>query len=201
MTTGGENVMPKVRAVQAQMKAFCDAVHSGTHVGFTGKTITDVVNIGIGGSDLGPLMVTEALRPFKKNVNIHFVSNIDGTHLAETTKKLNGTLLQNFFVFFSDKNSYSAETTLFIIASKTFTTQETITNATSAKKWFLKSAPEDAIAKHFIALSTNAEKVSQFGIDTKNMFQFWDWVGGRYSLWSAIGMSIALFIGYDNYSQ
>merc|ERR1712168_72540 len=183
MTTGGENVMPKVRAVQAQMKAFCDAVHSGTHVGFTGKSIPDVVNIGIGGSDLGPLMVTEALRPFKKNVNIHFVSNIDGTHLAETTKKLN------------------AETTLFIIASKTFTTQETITNATSAKKWFLKSAPEDAIAKHFIALSTNAEKVSQFGIDTKNMFQFWDWVGGRYSLWSAIGMSIALFIGYDNYSQ
>merc|ERR1712168_848415 len=183
MTTGGENVMPKVRAVQAQMKAFCDAVHSGTHVGFTGKPITDVVNIGSGGSDLGPLMVTEALRPFKKNVNIHFVSNIDGTHLAETTKKLN------------------AETTLFIIASKTFTTQETITNATSAKKWFLKSAPEDAIAKHFIALSTNAEKVSQFGIDTKNMFQFWDWVGGRYSLWSAIGMSIALFIGYDNYSQ
>jgi len=183
MTTGGENVMPKVRAVQAQMKAFCDAVHSGTHVGFTGKSITDVVNIGIGGSDLGPLMVTEALRPFKKNVNIHFVSNIDGTHLAETTKKLN------------------AETTLFIIASKTFTTQETITNATSAKKWFLKSAPEDAIAKHFIALSTNAEKVSQFGIDTKNMFQFWDWVGGRYSLWSAIGMSIALYIGYDNYSQ
>merc|ERR1711935_1128128 len=179
----GKDVMTDVNAVLDHMGQFCNEIISGNWKGFSGKAITDVVNIGIGGSDLGPLMVTEALKPFKKDVNVHFVSNIDGTHLAETVKKLN------------------AETTLFIIASKTFTTQETITNAKSAKKWFLSTAPNDAIAKHFIALSTNATKVAEFGIDTANMFQFWDWVGGRYSLWSAIGMSIALSIGYDNYAQ
>jgi len=181
MSYKGENVMPAIHAVQRHMRQFCEQVHSGTWTGHTGKAITDVVNIGIGGSDLGPLMVTEALRPFRTKVNVHFVSNVDGTHIAETIKKLN------------------AETTLFVIASKTFTTQETLTNAKSAKKWFLASAPESAVKSHFVALSTNAAKVAEFGIDTANMFEFWDWVGGRYSLWSAIGLSIALSIGYDNY--
>jgi glucose-6-phosphate isomerase len=184
IVTGGEDVMPKVNSVLDHMQEFCNSVHSGEWTGFTGKVITDVVNIGIGGSDLGPLMVTEALKPYAKNVNVHFVSNIDGTHIVETLKKVN------------------AETTLFVVASKTFTTQETITNATTAKNWFLESAKEDKfIAKHFIALSTNKSEVSKFGIDTKNMFEFWDWVGGRYSLWSAIGMSIALYIGFDNYVE
>jgi glucose-6-phosphate isomerase len=179
----GKDVMPEVNAVLEKMKAFCQTVRSGAWKGYTGKSITDVVNIGIGGSDLGPLMVTEALKPYATSgLNVHFVSNVDGTHIAETLKKLN------------------PETTLFIIASKTFTTQETITNAISAKTWFLNTAKEHShVAKHFVALSTNAKEVSAFGIDTNNMFEFWDWVGGRYSLWSAIGLSIALYIGFDNY--
>ncbi|XP_022092168.1 glucose-6-phosphate isomerase-like [Acanthaster planci] len=178
----GQDVMPEVNKVLAQMKTFTEAVRSGEWKGYTGKAITDVVNIGIGGSDLGPVMVTEALKPYGGNLNVHFVSNIDGTHLAMTLKKLN------------------PETSLFIIASKTFTTQETITNATSAKNWFLATAKDPAhVAKHFAALSTNAVKVTEFGIDKNNMFPFWDWVGGRYSLWSAIGLSIALYIGMDNF--
>nr|WP_319400450.1 glucose-6-phosphate isomerase [uncultured Carboxylicivirga sp.] len=179
----GEDVMPKVNAVLDQMKAFSEKIISGEWKGYSGKAITDIVNIGIGGSDLGPLMVTEALKPYKKeNINLHFVSNVDGTHIAETLKKVD------------------PETTLFIIASKTFTTQETMTNANSAKSWFLEAAKEEsAVAKHFVALSTNAEAVSAFGIDTANMFEFWNWVGGRYSLWSAIGLSIACGIGFENY--
>ncbi|XP_022343170.2 glucose-6-phosphate isomerase-like [Crassostrea virginica] len=180
----GKDVMPDINAVLKHMREFTQSVQSGSWKGYTGKTITDVVNIGIGGSDLGPLMVTEALKPYKTGPNAHFVSNIDGTHMAETLKKLN------------------PETTLFIIASKTFTTQETITNAESAKAWLLEAAKENsAIAKHFVALSTNAPKVKDFGIDEKNMFEFWDWVGGRYSLWSAIGLSIALYIGMDNFED
>ncbi|WP_346855045.1 glucose-6-phosphate isomerase [uncultured Draconibacterium sp.] len=178
----GEDVMPEVNAVLDQMKGFTDKVISGEWKGYTGKAITDIVNIGIGGSDLGPLMVTEALKPYKNQLNLHFVSNVDGTHIAETVKAVN------------------PETTLFIVASKTFTTQETMTNANSAKDWFLESAKElEHVAKHFVAVSTNAEAVSAFGIDTDNMFRFWNWVGGRYSLWSAIGLSIMLGIGYDNY--
>merc|ERR1712136_597162 len=179
----GENVVPKVNAVLKHMGEFCGKVVSGEWKGYTGKSITDVVNIGIGGSDLGPLMVTEALKPYQVGPNVHFVSNIDGTHMAVTLKRCN------------------PETTLFVIASKTFTTQETITNATTAKMWFLESAKdESAVAKHFVALSTNKPKVADFGIDAENnMFEFWDWVGGRYSLWSAIGMTIALHIGFDNF--
>ncbi|MPC25057.1 Glucose-6-phosphate isomerase [Portunus trituberculatus] len=180
----GQDVMPNVNAVLAHMKDFCGKVISGEWKGYTGKAITDVVNIGIGGSDLGPLMVTEALKAYAVGPNVHFVSNIDGTHMAKTLKLLN------------------VETTLFIIASKTFTTQETITNATSAKNWFLDTAKDPAaVAKHFVALSTNAPKVKAFGIDEANMFGFWDWVGGRFSLWSAIGLSIALHIGYDNFEK
>ncbi|XP_026058908.1 glucose-6-phosphate isomerase a [Carassius auratus] len=181
----GKDVMPDVNRVLEQMKGFCHRVRSGEWKGFSGKAITDVVNIGIGGSDLGPLMVTEALKPYSKGgPNVWFVSNIDGTHMAKTLAQLN------------------AETTLFIIASKTFTTQETITNAETAKEWFLRAAKDkSAVAKHFVALSTNAPKVKDFGIDTNNMFEFWDWVGGRYSLWSAIGLSIALHIGFDGFEQ
>ena len=180
----GEDVMPEVNAVLEQMKAFSEEVISGNWKGYTGKAITDIVNIGIGGSDLGPLMVTEALKPYKNHLNLHFVSNVDGTHIAETLKKVN------------------PETTLFIVASKTFTTQETMTNANSARDWFLKTAKDEAFVKfHFVAVSTNAKAVSAFGIDTKNMFRFWDWVGGRYSLWSAIGLSIVLGIGYENYIE
>jgi glucose-6-phosphate isomerase len=181
----GKDVMPEVNAVLGKMKGFCEKVRSGAWKGYTGKSITDIVNIGIGGSDLGPVMVTEALKPYgSETLKVHFVSNVDGTHIVETTKHLN------------------PETTLFIIASKTFTTQETITNAESAKAWFLKTAKDEAaVAKHFVALSTNAKSVAAFGIDTNNMFEFWDWVGGRYSLWSAIGLSIALYIGYDNYIE
>lgn len=180
----GKDVMPDVNAVLEHMKVFTCSVLTGKWKGYTGKAITDVVNIGIGGSDLGPLMVTEALKPFNQGLKLHFVSNIDGTHLAEVLKKID------------------SETVLFIIASKTFTTQETCTNAKSAKDWFLETAKDPAaVAKHFVALSTNAEKVSEFGIDTANMFGFWDWVGGRYSLWSAIGLSISLSIGFDNFSQ
>ena len=178
----GKDVMPEVNAVLAKMSAFCDRVISGEWKGYTGKAITDVVNIGIGGSDLGPYMVTEALRPYKNHLNMHFVSNVDGTHIAETLKKVN------------------PETTLFLVASKTFTTQETMTNANSARDWLLASAKDsNAVAKHFAALSTNGKAVAEFGIDTNNMFEFWDWVGGRYSLWSAIGLSIALSIGFDNF--
>ncbi|MCI4378992.1 hypothetical protein PGIGA_G00222640 [Pangasianodon gigas] len=181
----GKDVMPEVNKVLEKMKGFCHKVRSGEWKGYTGKSITDVVNVGIGGSDLGPLMVTEALKPYSKGgPRVWFVSNIDGTHIAKTLAELN------------------AETTLFIIASKTFTTQETITNAESAKEWFLQAAKDkSAVAKHFVALSTNEPKVKDFGIDTENMFEFWDWVGGRYSLWSAIGLSIALHIGYENFEK
>lgn len=180
----GKDVMPEVNAVLAKMKDFCQRIISGEWKGYTGKAITDVVNIGIGGSDLGPYMVTEALRPYKNHLNMHFVSNVDGTHIAETLKKAN------------------PETTLFLVASKTFTTQETMTNAQSARDWLLKAAKdESAVAKHFAALSTNAKDVEKFGIDTNNMFEFWDWVGGRYSLWSAIGLSIALSIGFENFEE
>ncbi|PSW10480.1 glucose-6-phosphate isomerase [Photobacterium sanctipauli] len=178
----GEDVMPKVNAVLEKMAAFTARIVDGEWKGYTGKEITDVVNIGIGGSDLGPYMVTEALAPYKTRLNMHFVSNVDGTHIAETLKPLN------------------PETTLFLIASKTFTTQETMTNAHSARDWFLASAGDQAhVAKHFAALSTNAKSVSEFGIDTDNMFEFWDWVGGRYSLCSAIGLSISLAVGFDNF--
>lgn len=178
----GKDVMPDVNAVLAKMKTFCARVISGEWKGYTSKAITDVINIGIGGSDLGPYMVTEALRPYKNHLTMHFVSNVDGTHLAETLKKVN------------------PETTLILVASKTFTTQETMTNALSARDWFLAAAKDPAhVAKHFAALSTNAKAVAEFGIDTDNMFEFWDWVGGRYSLWSAIGLSIALSIGFDNF--
>jgi len=180
----GKDIMPDINAALDKMKDFCDKVHSGTWKGYTGKTITDVVNIGIGGSDLGPVMVTEALKPYQKDINIHFVSNVDGTHIAETLKKVD------------------PETTLFMIASKTFTTQETMTNAFTARDWFLDVAKEEKfVANHFVALSTNAEGVSKFGIDTANMFEFWDWVGGRYSLWSSIGLSIAVTIGFDNFIE
>lgn len=180
----GKDVMPEVNAVLAKMKDFCQRIISGEWKGYTGKAISDVVNIGIGGSDLGPYMVTEALRPYKNHLNMHFVSNVDGTHIAETLKKVN------------------PETTLFLVASKTFTTQETMTNAQSARDWLLKAAKnESAVAKHFAALSTNAKDVEKFGIDTNNMFEFWDWVGGRYSLWSAIGLSIALSIGFENFEE
>jgi len=180
----GKDVMPSVNAVLDHMKDFCNRVISGEWKGYTGKKITDVVNIGIGGSDLGPLMVTEALKPYAVGPKVHFVSNIDGTHMAETLKKLD------------------PESTLFIIASKTFTTQETITNAETAKGWFLSTAKDEGhVAKHFAALSTNAKKVKAFGIDENNMFEFWDWVGGRYSLWSAIGMTIALNIGFENFEK
>jgi len=181
----GKDVMPEINAVLNQMKDFSEKIISGDWKGYTGKPITDIVNIGIGGSDLGSLMVTKSLNPYKKeNINLHFVSNVDGTHIAETLKLID------------------PETTLFIIASKTFTTQETMTNANSARDWFLNSAKNEAFVKnHFAAVSTNAEAVSAFGIDTKNMFRFWNWVGGRYSLWSAIGLTIACGIGYENYIE
>ncbi|WGQ12585.1 glucose-6-phosphate isomerase [Pedobacter gandavensis] len=180
----GKDVMEEVNKVLEKMDKFSQAIISGSWKGYTGKAITDVVNIGIGGSDLGPVMVTEGLKAYKNHLNMHFVSNIDGTHIAETLKNVD------------------PETTLFLIASKTFTTQETMTNANSAKDWFLNSgAAQGDVAKHFAALSTNAKDVAAFGIDTDNMFEFWDWVGGRYSLWSAIGLPIALSIGFDNFKQ
>ncbi|MDO5614667.1 MAG: glucose-6-phosphate isomerase [Cruoricaptor ignavus] len=179
----GENIKPQIRTVLNQMKNFSEKIISGEHKGFSGKEITDVVNIGIGGSDLGPVMVCSALKHFKTRLNVHFVSNVDGNHIAETLKTLN------------------PETTLFIIASKTFTTQETMTNAESAKSWFLKSGSQEDVAKHFVALSTNTHAVKNFGIAEENIFEFWDWVGGRYSLWSAIGLSIVLAVGYDNFEQ
>lgn len=181
----GKDVMPDVNAVLAQMKDFADQIYSGKWLGYTGKPIKSLVNIGIGGSDLGPVMVTEALKPFQNpELEIFFVSNVDGTHIAETLKKVD------------------PETTLFFIASKTFTTQETMTNAHTARNWFLEKAKDEAaVAKHFAALSTNAKAVEAFGIDTANMFAFWDWVGGRYSLWSAIGLPIACVIGFDNFEK
>lgn len=179
----GENIKPGIKRVLNQMKTFSEKIISGDHKGFSGKEITDIVNIGIGGSDLGPVMVCSALKHFKTRLNTHFVSNVDGNHIAEVLKNLN------------------PETTLFIIASKTFTTQETMTNADSAKSWFLKSGTQEDVAKHFVALSTNTEAVKKFGIAEENIFEFWDWVGGRYSLWSAIGLSIVLSVGYENFEQ
>ena len=179
----GENIKPQIKRVLEHMKSFSEKIISGEHKGFSGKEITDVVNIGIGGSDLGPVMVCSALKHFKTRLNAHFVSNVDGNHIAEVVKSLN------------------PETTLFIIASKTFTTQETMTNANSAKDWFLKAGKQEDVAKHFVALSTNIEEVKKFGIAEENIFEFWDWVGGRYSLWSAIGLSIVLSVGYENFEQ
>jgi glucose-6-phosphate isomerase len=183
--SAGKNVMEDVRRVQQQMKSFCKKIHSGEWKGYTGKKIKYIVNIGIGGSDLGPFMVTEALKPYwKEDIQSYFVSNVDATHIAETLKKVN------------------PEETLFLIASKTFTTQETMTNAHTARNWFLQSAKDEKqVAKHFVALSTNEKEVTKFGIDKQNMFEFWDWVGGRYSLWSAIGLSIALTVGYENFEE
>lgn len=181
----GSDVMPDVHAALAKMKVFADKVTSGAWTGYSGKPVKSIVNIGIGGSDLGPVMVTEALKPYATfGITTHFVSNVDGSHISEILKQVD------------------AEETLFMIASKTFTTQETMTNAHSARAWFLnEGASEQDIAKHFVALSTNATAVSEFGIDTANMFEFWDWVGGRYSLWSSIGLSIACTIGYDNFDE
>ncbi|MDR1923305.1 MAG: glucose-6-phosphate isomerase [Planctomycetaceae bacterium] len=180
----GKDVMPEIKDVLARMKEFAQQIIDGTRLGYSGKKITDVVNIGIGGSDLGPVMVTEALRPYKTRLNLHFVSNIDGTHIAETLRNLDPS------------------GTLFIVASKTFTTQETMTNANTAKSWLLQTAHnESAIKQHFAAISTNRQRVEAFGIDPANMFGFWDWVGGRYSLWSAIGLSIILAIGFDKFEQ
>jgi len=182
--TGGADVMPAVHEVLARIRRFSESIISGQHTGYTGKRITDVVNIGIGGSDLGPCMVVEALRPFHQGIRAHFVSNVDGTHISEVLKKTD------------------PETTLFIIASKTFTTQETMANAGTARQWFLdKTAGKGDIARHFVAVSTNTSAVQAFGIAPENMFVFWDWVGGRYSLWSAIGLSIALTIGYNSFEQ
>lgn len=183
MYVDGQDVMPDVNRVLAQVEKFSEAVINGEWKGYTGKAITTIVNIGIGGSDLGPVMVTEALKPYQKaHITTHFVSNVDGTHIAETLKKID------------------PETTLFMIASKTFSTQETMTNAHSARSWFLAQAEDpEHIKKHFVALSTNAAAVAEFGIDPQNMFEFWDWVGGRYSLWSAIGLSVACTIGFENF--
>ncbi|QKT04538.1 glucose-6-phosphate isomerase [Ectothiorhodospiraceae bacterium 2226] len=185
MRVDGEDVMPEVNAVLAQMRRFSEEVRSGAWRGYSGKAITDVVNIGIGGSDLGPVMVTEALKPYARaGLRAHYVSNVDGSHLADVLEAVD------------------PETTLFIVASKTFTTQETLANAEAAKAWLLRHAPEaSSVAKHFVALSTNAEAVRAFGIDTRNMFAFWDWVGGRYSLWSAIGLSIAVTLGMDHFED
>lgn len=184
IAVGGEDVMPAVNAVLDKMKDFSEKVISGAWKGYSDQAITDVVNIGIGGSDLGPVMVTEALKPYKNHLNLHFVSNVDGTHIAEVLKKVN------------------PETTLFLIASKTFTTQETMANAHSARDWFVVNGGSlEAVAKHFVAISTNEKEVVKFGIDSANMFGFWDWVGGRYSLWSAIGLSIVLSIGFENFIE
>ncbi|KGO80342.1 glucose-6-phosphate isomerase [Flavobacterium cauense R2A-7] len=177
----GANILTEVEAVQLKIKSFAEAIISGNRKGFTGKTFTDVVNIGIGGSDLGPDMAVEALQFYKNHLNLHFVSNIDGDHVAETIKKLN------------------PETTLFVVVSKTFTTQETLSNAITLKNWFLQSGKAEDVAKHFVAVSTNLEKVTEFGITSENTFPMWDWVGGRFSMWSAVGLSIALAVGYDNF--
>ncbi|HAF77940.1 MAG TPA: glucose-6-phosphate isomerase [Maribacter sp.] len=178
----GFNVMPEVYEVKEHIKEFTNAVISGELKGYTGKPFTDVVNIGIGGSDLGPAMVTEALKFYKNHLSVHFVSNVDGDHVHEILKNLD------------------PETTLFVVVSKTFTTQETLSNATTIKKWFLKHGTQEDIAKHFAAVSTNSEKIAEFGIDAANVFPMWDWVGGRFSLWSAVGLTIALAVGYDNFN-
>ena len=177
----GVNIVPEVYEVKRKIKTFTDAVISGTKKGYTGKTFTDVVNIGIGGSDLGPAMVVEALKFYGNHLKMHFVSNVDGDHVYETLKGLN------------------PETTLFVVVSKTFTTQETLSNATTIRKWFLKQATQADVSKHFAAVSTNAEKIAEFGIDADNVFPMWDWVGGRFSLWSAVGLSIGLAVGYENF--
>lgn len=179
----GVNVMPEVFEVKNKIKNFTNEVVSGTRKGYTGKPFTDIVNIGIGGSDLGPVMVVEALQYYKNHLNVHFVSNVDGDHVNEVIKKLN------------------PETTLFVIVSKTFTTQETLTNSETIKEWFLKSASQEDVAKHFVAVSTNLQKVNEFGINPDNVFPMWDWVGGRFSLWSAVGLSISLAVGFDNYDE
>ncbi|WP_366185446.1 glucose-6-phosphate isomerase [Flavobacterium ovatum] len=183
VTVNGVNVIPEVYEVKAKIKAFTNEVVSGQRKGYTGKAFTDVVNIGIGGSDLGPAMVVEALKYYKNQLDVHFVSNVDGDHVQEIIKKLN------------------PETTLFVIVSKTFTTQETLTNSETIRKWFLESAKQEDVAKHFVAVSTNLEKVTAFGINPDNVFPMWDWVGGRFSLWSAVGLTISLAVGYDNYAQ
>ena len=179
----GENIMPQIAAVKQQMKAFSNAVISGEKTGYTGKAFTDVVNIGIGGSDLGPAMVVEALKYYQNHLNVHFVSNVDGDHVQEVLKGLD------------------PETTLFVVVSKTFTTQETLSNATTIKHWFLQTAAEEDVAKHFAAVSTNTQKISEFGIVPSHVFTMWDWVGGRFSLWSAVGLSIALAVGYDHFDS
>ena len=179
----GKNVMPEIYDVKNKIKAFTAEVISGERKGFTGKTFTDVVNIGIGGSDLGPAMVVEALQFYKNHLNVHFVSNVDGDHVNEVIKTLD------------------PETTLFVVASKTFTTQETLSNAETIRSWFLQSATQQDVAKHFVAVSTNVKKVTEFGIDANNIFPMWDWVGGRFSLWSAVGLSIALAVGFDNFDE
>ncbi|MFK8263678.1 glucose-6-phosphate isomerase [Capnocytophaga canimorsus] len=179
----GENVIPEIQKVKAKIKSFSEEIISGIKKGYTGKAFTDVVNIGIGGSDLGPAMVTEALKFYKNHLNVHFVSNVDGDHVMEVIKHLN------------------PETTLFVIVSKTFTTQETLSNATTIKQWFLQSAKPEDVAKHFVAVSTNLQKIDEFGIDSNNVFPMWDWVGGRFSLWSAVGLSIALSVGYEHFEQ
>jgi glucose-6-phosphate isomerase len=179
----GKNVMPEVEASLQKTKAFSDSVILGKFKGYSGKAFTDIVNIGIGGSDLGPRMVVDALKYYKNHLKTHFISNIDGDHVSEILKGLN------------------PETTLFVIVSKTFTTQETLTNAETVKKWFLKSAKESDIKHNFVAVSTNLEKVSDFGIAQENIFTMWDWVGGRYSLWSAVGLSISLALGFDNFNK
>jgi glucose-6-phosphate isomerase len=183
VTVDGQNVMPEVYAVKSKMKAFCDEVISGSRKGYTGKAFTDVVNIGIGGSDLGPNMVVEALKFYKNHLNVRFISNVDGDHVMESLKGLD------------------PETTLFVVASKTFTTQETLSNAETVREWFLQSAKQEDVAKHFVAVSTNIKKVTEFGIAEENIFPMWDWVGGRFSLWSAVGLSIALAVGFDNFDK
>lgn len=182
-TVNGENVVPEVYAVKTKMKAFSEDIIQGKRKGFSGKSFTDIVNIGIGGSDLGPAMVVEALQFYKNSLNVHFVSNVDGDHVQEVIQKLN------------------PETTLFVVASKTFTTQETLSNAETIRAWFLQYASEEDIAKHFVAVSTNISKVTQFGIHADNIFPMWDWVGGRFSLWSAVGLTICLAVGYDNFEK
>ena len=177
----GENIIPQIREVKAQMKAFSNDIINGTKRGYTGKAFTDVVNIGIGGSDLGPAMVVEALKFYKNHLKVHFVSNVDGDHVQEVIRELN------------------PETTLFVVVSKTFTTQETLSNATTIKNWFLETASQEDVAKHFAAVSTNTQKISDFGIVPAHVFTMWDWVGGRFSLWSAVGLSIALAVGYDHF--
>ena len=179
----GENVIPEIVEVKNKMKTFTNEIVNGFRTGYTGKPFTDIVNIGIGGSDLGPVMVVEALQYYKNHLNLHFVSNVDGDHVNEIIKKLN------------------PETTLFVIVSKTFTTQETLTNSETIKKWFLESAKQEDVAQHFVAVSTNMKKVTEFGINPENVFPMWDWVGGRFSLWSAVGLSISLAVGYDNFEE